>query len=171
MDQFMHRKSNALRRVLFLCARNHHESRFCEELFNSYARTEGQNWQAISRAIVAQPAEGAEGPMSSSAIYALRALGAAPINRLRLPLQATDFDFRMSSVVISVDKTRAGNIERLWPEYASAVEYWSLPLIEDQRPQLVLYHLFGQVRTLFERLPSYSSPSREHGATRSSLVA
>ena len=30
-----------LQRVLFLCADNYHESRFCEELFNSFARSEG----------------------------------------------------------------------------------------------------------------------------------
>lgn len=120
MPVALSRKAESLRRILFLCADNHLESRFCEELFNSHARTEGLYWQATSRAMWPEPARRSEGPMSVSALEALRVLGAAPVNHLRLPLAVGDFDVRTSSTIVVIGEPGPLCTERRLPE----AEWW-----------------------------------------------
>lgn len=146
MIEAIPRKAGALGRVLFLCGENYHASRFCEELFNSHSRVEGLNWQALSRAVLAEPAAKNEGPISLPAVEYLRLLGAAPVNHLRLPLRVTDFDLAMSADVIALGLAWKPHIERLWPYYAPQVRYWRLPALD--RPRAALAHLSCEVRSL-----------------------
>ena len=154
------RTSDDLRRVLFLCDDNYHESRFCEELFNSHARTESLNWQATSRALRAEPASRNDGPMSAVAIEMLRTLGAAPVNYLRLPLQATHFDFQMSDVVIALNAAWLADIEERWARHAHRVEYWSLPRLDERHAPTRLVQLTRAVRSY---VASLRDPSTPHG--------
>jgi protein-tyrosine-phosphatase len=147
MAEPLSRKSDELRRVLFLCDENYHESRFCEELFNSHARIESLNWQATSRAVQPEPAARNPGPMSLAAVECLRALGAAPVNHLRLPLEATHFDFQMSDVVIVLDVAWLAEIEKRWARHAHRIEYWSLPPSAERHSQATLMHLARDLRT------------------------
>lgn len=121
------RKQPPLRRVLFLCELNYHEGRFCEEFFNSYARTEGANWLASSRALVPAPAAVTEAPISVPALQLLRALGVAPVNHLRLPLQATDLDVRMSHLIVALNPGIVPKVEELWPHAVRRLQCWSGP--------------------------------------------
>jgi protein-tyrosine-phosphatase len=120
----LNRKAESLRRILFLCANNYHASRFCEELFNSFARTEGLYWQATSRAMWPRPAERNEGPMSVCAIEALRELGAAPVNHLRLPLPVGEFDVRTSATIVVIGEQGPLCMERLAGAQPPGLEYW-----------------------------------------------
>jgi protein-tyrosine-phosphatase len=169
MAEPISRKSDELRRVLFLCDENYHESRFCEELFNSHARTESLNWQATSRAVLGEPAARNEGPMSLGAIEFLRKLGAAPVNHLRLPLEATHFDFQMSDVVIVLDIAWLTEIEKRWARHAHRIEYWSLPRGPERHSRAALLHLArdlsayatslnGHPKPLVGRAPSAARP-------------
>lgn len=124
MPVALSRKAESLRRILFLCADNYHESRFCEELFNSHARTEGLYWQATSRAMWPEPAKRNEGPMALCAIEALRELGAAPVNHLRLPLPVGDFDVRMSSTVVVIGEPGPVFAEHVAAYHTTVVERW-----------------------------------------------
>lgn len=120
------RKSDVLRRTLFLCEDNFHASRFCEELFNSFARTEGLNWQASSRSLERVPAEKHDDSMSASAIAALRSMGVAPVSHFRLPLEVTEFDFQMSHLVVAIDLgDQRPAIRQRWPDFASQIEHWN----------------------------------------------
>jgi protein-tyrosine-phosphatase len=158
MIEPMSRKSDPLRRILFLCRDNHYEGRFCEELFNSHARTEGLNWHASSRGLMPNAAARNDGPMSAAAIAYLRALGAAPVNHLRLPLHATDFDFQMSYTVVALGREWAAEIERRWPYYASQVELWPLPAVADAQPAALLRHLTCEMRSFVAALQGQPQP-------------
>ena len=163
MAQTVQRKPNALRRVLFLCSENYHESRFCEELFNSHSRGEGINWLGLSRAVTAVPALRNEGPMSVTAINYLRVIGAAPVNYLRLPLQVTDFDFQMSYIVIVLGTDAAQAVRWAWPHYASQIERWSVPETRERHSRTTLAALRREVGALVEilqgRAPTVGRPA------------
>ena len=63
------------RSVLFLCTGNYYRSRFAEVLFNSVASKMGLAWQASCRGLALERGVNNVGPMASSALRALEALG------------------------------------------------------------------------------------------------
>jgi protein-tyrosine-phosphatase len=162
MSETISRKSDVLRRVLFLCADNYHESRFCEELFNSHARTEGLSWQATSRALQPAAATRSEGPMSERAIAMLRTLGAAPVNHLRLPLHLSEFDIRMSSHIIVVGAVPDELLRRRVADYAAQLDAWDSPASDELHSQATLMHLARKLATLLGNVKVNALPLRNY---------
>lgn len=162
MQILFSRKGDALKRALYLCEANFHASRFCEELFNSFARTEGLNWQAASRAVTAPPAAHHDPSMSPLAVSRLRAIGVAPVNHMRVPIEASKADLQMSYLVVAVNLAhKRSELERRWPEFASQIEYWNFDC--DLESDEGLSSLASDVRLLINNLegrgpgPAWSS--------------
>jgi protein-tyrosine phosphatase len=141
------------RRVLFLCSGNYYRSRFCEELFNHHAAAARFGWQAISRALRAEPATLNPGPMSPFAVEYLRQRGIRPLNHLRLPLEVSDFDWHTSDVVVAMnDPEHRPMIEQTWPSQAETVRYWTVADVEELAPTPALHRLQRLVTSLLDEL-------------------
>jgi protein-tyrosine-phosphatase len=144
------RKGDGLKRVLFLCHDNYQSGRFCEELFNSLARAEGQNWQGTSRAV--EPTLGAayDEPMAPQAVDALRRMGIAPVNHGRLPLGVTAFDLETNDLVIAVDADGwRDRFEQDWPDLVVGIRYWSSG--SEASPKTLARQVHGLIDELLDR--------------------
>jgi protein-tyrosine phosphatase len=116
-----------LSRVMFLCGGDDRYGRVCEELFNHQARKRRLSWQAMSRVL-----PGAAGPLdgssiSQAAIAFLERRGISPVDTLRMPLQANEFDFQTVDLVISpIEAEHRRHMEERWSRYSRDVQYWSI---------------------------------------------
>src|SRR5580704_9893490 len=91
--------------VLFLCTGNYYRSRFAEVLFNSVAGKMGLPWRASSRGLALERGVNNVGPMASSAIEALEAMGVCAIDDCaRLPAQVTLADLEAANRVVALKR-------------------------------------------------------------------
>src|SRR5215813_7361570 len=89
--------------ILFLGTRNYYRSRFAEILFNSVAGKMGLPWKATSRGLALERGVNNIGPMATSAIKALEAMGVrASHESARAPAQATVEDFTAADRVVAL---------------------------------------------------------------------
>src|SRR5215470_14270853 len=89
--------------VLFLCTGNYYRSRFAEALFNSVAGKMGLAWQASSRGLALERGVNNVGPMATSAVKALEALGVRAADAVtRLPTQVTSDDLERAALIIAL---------------------------------------------------------------------
>src|SRR5438477_2626306 len=91
--------------VLFLCTGNYYRSRFAEVLFNSVAGKMGLPWRASSRGLALERGVNNVGPMATSAIKALAALGVcAGEECARAPAPVTAEDFAAADRVVALKR-------------------------------------------------------------------
>ena len=149
------------RRVLFLGSSNYYRSRFCEEYFNHHAAGARVAWQAISRALRAQPSTLNPGPMSAFAVEYLAQRAIRPINHLRLPLEVTSFDWHTSDVLVAMNEAEnRPMLESAWPTYASAVRYWTVGDVDLLAPTSALHRLQRHVTSLLDELAAARASQR-----------
>jgi hypothetical protein len=96
--------------------------------------------------------------MSLQALELLALHGIPARSALRLPLEASPFDFRFSSIVIGVNETELrplvdGNIA----EFSDRVEYWHVADAATTTPQTVFDQILSNTTRLVERIRSRSS--------------
>lgn len=135
--------------VLFLCTGNYYRSRFAEALFNAVAGRMGLPWRATSRGLALERGVNNVGPMATSAIRALEALGACAGEACaRLPVQVTTDDLERADRVVALkqDEHRPLLHER-FPAWAEKVEFWHV----DDAPE-ALARIEQEVMGLVARL-------------------
>jgi protein-tyrosine phosphatase len=123
-----------MKNLLFLCTGNYYRSRFCEEYFNHQAPRHGLAWRADSRGLAPDIAVfGNPGPLSPHTYQALNALGVIFEVPLRDPCSARPDDFVRADRIIALSRREhQPMVERFFPAYGAAVEYWEvgdLPLV------------------------------------------
>src|SRR5579859_6671420 len=114
------------RTVLFLCTGNYYRSRFAETLFNSVAGKMGLSWQASSRGLALARGGNNVGPMASSAIATLKALGIRADDAVaRFPMQVTISDLEGADRVIALKQDEhLPLLQERFPAWAEKVEFW-----------------------------------------------
>lgn len=141
--------------VLFLCTGNYYRSRFAEVLFNSVAGKMGLPWQARSKGLALERGVHNVGPMATSAVRALEALGVRnPADCGRFPAAATADDFARADLIVALkDVEHEPLLRERFPDWAAKVEYWRiddepevLPLLEREVMDLVARLLGGGKR-------------------------
>jgi protein-tyrosine phosphatase len=137
--------------ILFLCSGNYYRSRYAEILFNWHARGCDMAWQAVSRGLALDPLN--SGLMSRATMAALEAQGIAYDSYLRMPLLATDDDFRNADHMVAVKEAEHRPIiERDFPAWLDRVEFWQVHDMDCCGPEETLPHLDREVKRLVERL-------------------
>jgi predicted translation initiation factor SUI1 len=152
--------------VLFLCTGNYYRSRFAEILFNSVARKMGLPWLATSRGLALERGVNNIGPMATSAIKALEAMGiCAGEECARAPAQVTEEEFAAADRVVALKRDEHLPLlqERFPASWYEKAEFWHvddapevLGLIEREVMGLVARILGGGTRE--ENQPAESTP-------------
>ena len=112
--------------VLFLCTGNYYRSRFAEALFNSVAVRMGLPWQASSRGLALERGVNNVGPMATSAIKALEALGVRAAEAVaRFPAQVTADDLEGAALIVALKHAEhLPLLQERFPAWAGKVEFW-----------------------------------------------
>jgi protein-tyrosine-phosphatase len=138
--------------VLFLCTGNFFQSRFAEILFNSLAERMGLHWKASSRGLALERGVNNVGPMSVSAITALKAMGLGAARELaRFPVQVTTGDLEQADQIVALKQVEhLPLLQERFPAWAEKVEFWhvddapgALALIEREVMGLVARMIRG----------------------------
>jgi protein-tyrosine-phosphatase len=136
--------------VLFLCTGNYYRSRFAEVLFNSVAGKLGLPWRASSRGLALERGVLNVGPMATSAIKALEAMGVcAGDDCARPPAKVTVEDLERADRVVALKEAEHLPLLReRFPAWAEKVEFWQ---VDDAPEALTLIE--REVMALVARLP------------------
>jgi protein-tyrosine phosphatase len=121
--------------VLFLGTGNYYRSRYAEILFNSVAGKMGLPWRASSRGLALERGVNNVGPMETSAIKALEALGLRAVPELgRFPVQATVEDFEAAHWIVALQEAEhLPLLQERYPVWAEKVEFWQV----DDTPEVL----------------------------------
>src|SRR5262245_50677156 len=135
--------------VLFLCTGYYYRSRFAEGLFNSVAGKMGLLWRASSRGLALERGVNNVGPMASSAITALKALGVRAGDALtRMPAQVTTDDLEGAALVVALKHAEhLPLLHERFPAWTERVEFWHV----DDAPE-VLGLIEQEVMALLARI-------------------
>src|SRR5438270_7547670 len=127
-----------LRTVLFLCTGNYYRSRFAEVLFNSVAARMGLPWRATSRGLALERGANNVGPMATSAIQALEALGVcAADDCARPPAQVTTGNLEAADRIVALKQDEhLPLLQERFPAWAGKIEFWHI----DDAP-----HVLGEI--------------------------
>lgn len=145
-------KANQKNTILFLCTGNYYRSRFAEILFVSVARKMGLPWDASSRALAIERGVNNVGPMATTAIKALEAMGIRDSERCgRLPCQVTMDEMEKADVIVALKHAEHSPLlHERFPAFAEKVEFWhvddapdALPIIESKVNDLLARLLGG----------------------------
>ena len=152
--------------VLFLCTGNYYRSRFAEVLFNSVAGKMGLPWRASSRGLALERGVNNIGPMATSAIKALEAMGIRPgDNCARAPARVVVEEFAAADRIVALKRDEhLPLLQERFPAWTEKVEFWDvddapevLGLIEREVMGLVARILGGGTRE--ENQPVESAPA------------
>jgi protein-tyrosine phosphatase len=148
-------KPRSSRTLLFLCTGNYYRSRFAEVLFNSVAVDLGLPWRATSRGLALERGVLNVGPMATSAIQALEALGAyAGDACARPPAQVTPEDLEAADLIVALKEAEHRPLlQERFPALADNVECWH---VDDAPEALALIE--QEVRGLVARLLTDGDP-------------
>jgi protein-tyrosine phosphatase len=145
-----------MKEVLFLGSANYYRSRFAEQLFNALAQQSGLPWRARSRGLLVGK-WGDVGPMSGSAIEALRSRGVEIDSEQRPPTPLAQRDLVHASVIAAMKEGEHGPLmAEQFPEWADLVEYWNVDDVDWADPHDALALLEESVRDLVARLAATS---------------
>lgn len=140
-----------MKTVLFLCTGNYYRSRFAEVFFNWHAEQRGLPWRAQSRGL-ALFADNVNA-MSNSTLERLLHHAIPHEQYQRLPLDAAPQDFESADLVVAVKETEHRPlIERRFPDWLTAVEFWEVHDIDVASPEVAMPHLERHVLGLLEKL-------------------
>jgi len=140
-------------RILFLCTGNYYRSRYAEELFNYFAKSEGLNWRAYSRGLAEKGSPDNVGPISSLVLDALRAKAIVPEGAAQYPRPCSVADFDQARLVVALKEAEHRPIiEQRFPEAASRVIYWHVDDIGFAHPSIALAMIDDQVDKLISTL-------------------
>ena len=147
-----------VQKVLFLCTGNYYRSRFAELLFNRLAREAGLDWQADSRGVATEMGAGLGGPMSPTAIDALRLRGVDIEGEPRFPLQVQPADLESAQMVIALDEQehRSYLADRC-PGWEERVAYWHVHDLGQTPASVALAEIEREVRGLIAQLQQTQS--------------
>jgi len=144
-------------RILFLCTGNYYRSRYAEELFNHYAKSQEVDWRASSRGLAEKGSPDNIGPMSRFALEALQAKAIVPEGAARYPQSCRAADFDQAQLVIALKEAEHRPfVEQRFPEAASRVTYWHVDDIGFAHPSIALAMIDEHVGQLIStlRLPA-----------------
>jgi protein-tyrosine phosphatase len=121
--------------VLFLCTGNYYRSRFAEILFNSVAEKMGLPWKASSKGLALERGVNNVGPMSVSAITALKAMGLGAAREVaRFPVQVTTDDLEQADQIVALKQAEhLPLLQERFPAWAEKVEFWHV----DDAPEVL----------------------------------
>jgi protein-tyrosine phosphatase len=141
-----------MKEVLFLGSANYYRSRFAEHLFNDLARRSDLPWRAISRGLLVGK-WGDAGPMSSSAVEALKSRG-VDVDRDQRPAKPlSPRDLVNSSLVVAMKECEHRPLmSEQFPEWAELVNYWNIDDVDRAEPHEALSTLEDEIRDLAARL-------------------
>jgi predicted translation initiation factor SUI1 len=152
--------------VLFLGTGNYYRSRFAEILFNSVAGKMGLPWLATSRGLALERGVNNIGPLATSAIKALEAMGVRASHECaRAPARVTAEDFTAADRIVALKRDEhLPLLQERFPAWSEKVEFWHVDdapevpgLIEREVMGLVARILGGGTRE--ENLPAESTPT------------
>jgi protein-tyrosine phosphatase len=136
--------------VLFICTGNFYRSRFAEAVFNYHASQLPLPWKAISRGLAIHWATGPLSPFTAGALFSRRIpLHHTAPNRMQL----TENDLKAADLRILMDRTEhfAMMVEQ-FPLWTDRVEYWEVPDLPINQPEVALPAIEGKVLALLDRL-------------------
>ena len=136
--------------VLFICTGNFYRSRFAEAVFNYHASKEGLPWRAISRGLAIHWATGPLSPFTAGAL----AIRRIPLHHTGPDrMQLTEDDLKSADLRIVMDRSEhfAMMMEH-FPLWTAQVEYWDVPDLPINQPEVALPAIEGKVLELLERL-------------------
>jgi protein-tyrosine phosphatase len=141
------------KQILFLCTGNYYRSRYAEEIFNFYARSDGLAWRAFSRGLAEKGSPDNVGPMSRFAREALNAKGIDSIGAMRDPRPCSLADFDEARLVVALKEAEhRPMIERRFPEIAIPITYWQVDDVEFVHPSVALKMIDDHVGELIASL-------------------
>jgi protein-tyrosine phosphatase len=136
--------------VLFICTGNFYRSRFAEAVFNYHASQQRLPWKAISRGLAIHWATGPLSPITAGALSVRR----IPLHHTgRDRMQLTEDDLKSTDLRILMDRTEhfAMMVEQ-FPLWTDKVEFWEVPDLPINHPEVALPAIEGKVLELLERL-------------------
>jgi len=136
--------------VLFICTGNFYRSRFAEAVFNYHASKEGLPWRAISRGLAIHWATGPLSPFTAGALAVRR----IPLHHTGPDrMQLTEDDLKSADLRVVMDRSEhfAMMVEH-FPLWTAQVEYWDVPDLPINQPEVALPAIEGKVLELLERL-------------------
>ncbi|HEY4329320.1 MAG TPA: low molecular weight phosphatase family protein [Phycisphaerae bacterium] len=138
-----------MNQVLFLCTGNYYRSRFAEILFNHLAKQSGIQWSAISRGLHVQaPGVVNVGPISIFTQSALQSRR-IPLPPERFPEQVTHDELAAAGITVAVKEAEHFPLmQRLHPEFARKIRYWTIHDLDAGHPAESLANLERHVRLL-----------------------
>ena len=141
---------HVVKTVLFICTGNFYRSRFAEAVFNYHASKENLPWKAISRGLAIHWATGPLSPFTAGAL-AVRRIPLHHTGRDRM--QLTEDDLKSADLRILMDRNEhfAMMMEH-FPHWTAQVEYWDVPDLPINQPEVALPAIEGKVLELLERL-------------------
>lgn len=139
--------------LLFLCTGNYYRSRFVEALFNHRAGQTALPWRAESRAIALEFGVNNRGPISKSALAALRERGVTLVEPVRLPQQAQEEDFAAARRIIALDETEHRPLlTQRFPQWLDRAEFWQVPDVPHLSAADAVVLMETQVQSLIRTL-------------------
>jgi protein-tyrosine phosphatase len=136
--------------VLFICTGNFYRSRFAEAVFNYHASQQALPWKAVSRGLAIHWATGPLSPFTAGALSVRR----IPLHHTaRDRTQLTENDLKLADLRIVMDRTEHfAMMQEQFPHWKDKVEYWEVPDLPINMPEVALPAIEGKVLELLDRL-------------------
>lgn len=141
------------RTLLFLCSGNYYRSRFAELLFNARASAARLPWKATSAGLLPRDLLAELGPISSSTVERLCALGIPVDPAPRGPRPVSLGDFETAHRVVAVKEAEHRPlIRKNFPDWEERVTYWTVHDVDVMPPGEALPILEKAVLELLDEL-------------------
>ncbi len=136
--------------VLFICTGNFYRSRFAEAVFNYHASQTGLPWKAISRGLAIHWATGPLSPYTAGALSVRR----IPFHHTSPDrTQLSESDLKSADLRIVMDRAEHfAMMQDQFPLWTEQVEYWEVPDLPINQPEVAFPAIEGKVLELLDRL-------------------